>query len=347
MERIKGNRGVESEFKGKAGGLNMIEKQRLYYPYSDFLRERYGEKVYKIPINLPVGCPNRDGTCGEGGCIYCGEEGAGFEDLPNHLPVREQIAINLPRMHRKFKAEKFIAYFQNFTNTYLPLETLSGYLDEAVAPNVVEIALSTRPDCINDTLLTYLKEFEEKTGIRITLEIGLQTVNYHTLAWIRRGHSLAEFIDSILRIRPFGFDVCVHLILNLPGDTLADAVEAAKILSVLEVAQVKLHALYVVKNTALADMFQKGQLDLVGQEEYMERVIQFLEYLAPDIVVQRLIGRAPEKDTLWANWHTSWWKIKEEIEKQMTLTGKYQGRLCNYRNGPAIRRYYPNDGGGE
>ncbi len=325
----------------------MAQTPRLYRAYSDFLLERYGEKVYKIPINLPVGCPNRDGTCGTGGCIYCGDDGAGFEDLPNTLSIREQIAINQPRMQKKFKAEKFIAYFQNFTNTYLPLAELKRCMSEAVAPQIVEIALSTRPDCINDILLQFLQEFAQETGIRITLEIGLQTVNYHTLAWINRGHSLAEFIDCILRIKPYGFDVCVHLILNLPGDTLADAIEAAKVLSVLEVAQVKLHALYIVKNTPLAALYQAGSLELTGLDEYIERVIAFLDYLDPNMVVQRLIGRAPEEDTLWANWNTSWWKIKEEIESQMILRGHYQGRLYTYRNGPALRRFDDSTEGGE
>ncbi len=326
-----------------------VEQQRLYLPYSDFLRERYGEKVYKIPINLPVGCPNRDGTCGHGGCIYCGDDGAGFEDLPSTMPVADQIAVNRPKMREKFKARKFIAYFQNFTNTYMSWKELSGYLDEAVQPDIVEIALSTRPDCINDTLLENLKEFELRTGIRVTLEVGLQTVNYHTLEWINRGHSLAEFIDCMLRIRHYGFDTCVHLILNLPGDTSADAVESAKILSVLEVNQVKLHALYIVKNTRLAEMFLRNEFTMTSQEEYMDRVMAFLDYLDPHIAVQRLIGRAPEDDTLWANWNTSWWKIKEDIERQMTLTGRYQGRLYQYRNGPAIRRFYtePIEGGDE
>ena len=164
----------------------MVHTPRLYRAYSDFLLERYGEKVYKIPINLPVGCPNRDGTCGQGGCIYCGDDGAGFEDLPNTLSVQEQIAINQPKMRKKFKAKKFIAYFQNFTNTYMPLAELKRCMQAAAGPDIVEIALSTRPDCINDTLLSFLRDFAEETGIRITLEVGLQTVNYHTLAWINR-----------------------------------------------------------------------------------------------------------------------------------------------------------------
>jgi len=325
----------------------MMQTPRLYRAYSDFLRERYGEKVYKIPINLPVSCPNRDGTCGSGGCIYCGEDGAGFEDLPNTLSVSEQIRINRPRMEKKFKAEKFIIYFQNFTNTYLPWQDLHNYLSEAVQPDVVEMALSTRPDCVNDDLLRNLRNFETETGIRITLELGLQTANYHTLIRINRGHTLAELIDSVLRIKKYGFGICVHLILNLPGDTLADAVESAKILSVLEVEQVKLHALYIVKDTPLAEMWVNQAFALTSLEEYIERVIHFLEYLDPEMVVQRLIGRAPEEDTIWANWNTSWWKIKEEIQQQMSLTGRYQGRLYHYRNGPAIRRFYGEQTGGE
>lgn len=317
----------------------MAETQ-LYRPYSEYLRSRYGGKVYKIPVNLPVGCPNRDGTCGYGGCIYCGDDGAGFEDLPSSMSVSQQIHINRPKMRQKFRAEKFIVYFQNFTNTYLPLTQLAGYLHESTGEDVVEIALSTRPDCIHDDLLAYLKEFQDQNAVRISLEIGLQTVNYHTLDWINRGHTLAEFIDAAYRIRPFGFDICAHLIMNLPGDTMADSIEAAKILSALRVSQVKLHALYVVRNTRLAEWVKTGQVVLGSKEEYIDRVINFLEYLDPTIVIQRLIGRAPEADTLWVNWNTSWWKIKEEIEQQMTLTGARQGRKCDYLNGSAVKRFY-------
>lgn len=311
-----------------------------YNVYSQYLKNRYGEKVYKLPINLPLTCPNRDGTVGKGGCIFCGEEGAGFEDLSNKLKVREQLNINMEYIRKKYKAQKFIAYFQNFTNTYLPLEQFQNYIQEVNLPDIVEIAVSTRPDCINNAYLEFLKSFKERTGIQITIELGLQTVNYHTLVQINRGHTLAEFIDSIIRIKKLGLETCVHLILNLPWDKGEDVQENAKIVSALGVEQVKLHSLYIVKDTPLAKLYQDGKIQLFSKEEYIDRVINFLAYLDPKIVVQRLIGRAPEKDTLFVNWNTSWWKIRDTIEQLMEERDIWQGKAFNYLNGKALRNFF-------
>jgi len=311
-----------------------------YNVYSQYLKKRYGEKVYKLPVNLPLTCPNRDGTVGIGGCAFCGEEGAGFEDLSNSLTVGEQLKINMEYIRKKYKAQKFIAYFQNFTNTYLPLAAFAKYLEEVNYPDIVEAAISTRPDCINDSYLELLQNFREKTGIQVTIELGLQTVNYHTLEKINRGHTLAEFIDSVMRIKKMGLEVCTHLILNLPWDKMEDVQENAKVLSALGIEQVKLHSLYIVKNTALAKLYQTGEIELLSKEEYIERVITFLEYLDPQIVVQRLIGRAPEENTLFVNWNTSWWKIRDTIEELLEKRDTFQGKKFNYLNGKALTKFF-------
>jgi radical SAM protein (TIGR01212 family) len=311
----------------------------LYNVYSDYLRQKYGEKVYKLPIGLPVTCPNRDGTCGVNGCAFCGEIGAGYENLPASMTVAEQIEANKAHIVPKYKAKKFIAYFQNFSNTYLPLESLKAYLQEACQKDVVEIALATRPDCVNEHYLDILNEIKSRYKVEISIELGLQTVNYHTLQKIYRGHTLAEFIDAVLRIKRKHISVCAHLILNLPWDTMSDVIESAKILSALGVDQVKLHALYIVKNTIMADWYQNGEISIISKEEYVERVVTFLEYLHSDIVIQRLIGRAPESNTLFTNWHTGWWKIRDAIEQTMEKRGSYQGIKCNYLNGSAVQKF--------
>lgn len=310
-----------------------------YRIYSHYLRNRYGAKVYKLPINLPVTCPNRDGNIGENGCIFCGKEGAGFEDLSNTLTVRDQLEININYISEKYKAQKFIAYFQNFTNTYLPLEKFQQYCQEACLPRIVELAISTRPDCLDESYLDFLYMLKENQGINISIELGLQTVNYHTLAKTNRGHTLAEFIDAVRRIKKRGLEVCTHLILNLPWDQMTDTVESAKILSALGVDQVKLHSLYIVKNTVLAKMYEEGQVTLWSKEEYVERVVAFLEYLDPNIVIQRLIGRAPEENTIFVNWNTSWWKIRDDIEALLEEKDTYQGKKFNYLNGSALRKF--------
>lgn len=311
----------------------------LYRTYSSYLKERYGEKVYKLPVGLPVTCPNRDGSLGARGCAFCGAIGAGYENLPAEMTVAEQLAANRAHIMPKYKARKFVAYFQNFSNTYLPVEALRAYVEEACVPDVVAVYLATRPDCVHDAYLDILRRVSEARGVDIAVELGLQSANWRTLRQVGRGHTLAEFIDAVLRCRRYGLATCAHLILNLPGDERADAVESAKIVSALGVDQVKLHALYIVKGTELARQYEAGTLELASLEEYVERVVAFLEHLAPGVVVQRLIGRAPESNTLFSNWGTGWWKIRDAIEACMAQRGAYQGRLAGYLNGSAVRKF--------
>ncbi|AOY78097.1 TIGR01212 family radical SAM protein [Clostridium formicaceticum] len=308
----------------------------LYRTYSDYLREKYGEKVYKLPINLPLTCPNRDGRLGQGGCTFCAEVGTGFENLPNSYTVAQQLESNKKIIRKKYKAKKFIAYFQNFTNTYLPLEDFKKYVQEAVGEDIVEIAISTRPDCIDENYLIFLKEIKDKYAIEISIELGLQTVNYHSLKKINRGHTLAEFIDAVFYIQKYGFEICTHLILNLPWDDEDDVIENAKIISALRIQQVKLHALYLVKGTKMGEMYEKGEFQIIPVETYQKRVVTFLEYLAPNIIVQRLIGRAPEENSVFVNWNRSWWKIRDEIHEMMEKDNSYQGKRANYLGGKAL-----------
>lgn len=311
---------------------------RLYKNYSDYLQERYGEKVYKLPVNLPGTCPNRDGTVGEGGCIFCDEEGSGFECLSNTLSVEKQLEDNRTFFAKRFNAHKFIAYFQAFTNTYLPLAQFKANIIAASqVADLVGIAISTRPDCIREDYLAFLAEVAQEKKLDIVIELGLQTVNYHTLKAVNRGHTLAEFIDAVLRIKKYGFQVVAHIILNLPGDNQGDVEENAKILSALGVDYVKLHSLYIVKNTVLGQMYERGEVELITLEEYVERVILFLEYLDPHMVVQRLIGKGPQGNLDFCNWDTSWWKIKQIIEERMVQRSSYQGKRFNYLNGKALR----------
>ena len=302
----------------------------LYNEYSKYLKNKYGEKVYKLPVNIPATCPNRDGTIGYGGCTFCAEVGTGFEMLDNTISVREQIERNMEYISRKYNAKKFIAYFQNYTNTYLELETFKMYIREAIIQNIVEISISTRPDCVGEEYLQFLNEIHVEYNVNISIELGLQTVNYHTLININRGHTLAAFIDAIMRIKKYNFETCAHVILNLPGDSMVDIVETAKILSVLKVEQVKIHSLYIMENTEMGRLYKENKIALISKDEYLERVITFLEYLNKDIVVQRLIGRAPKENSLFVNWSMSWWKIKDEILDNMAKQDRYQGKKSIY-----------------
>jgi radical SAM protein (TIGR01212 family) len=315
----------------------VINSKELYRNYSDYLVERFGEKVYKIPISISGTCPNRDGKLGTGGCIFCGEEGAGHETLSKEILPVEQFKRNSQYISKRYKANKFIPYFQDFTNTYMPVEEFKKNISQVCLENVVGIAISTRPDCIDKKYLLALADIQKNFGIKIYIELGLQSVNYKTLKKINRGHTLAEFIDSVLMIKEFGFDICVHVILNLPWDDIEDTIECAKVLSALKVDGVKLHALYIDKNTKMAELFNSGDIDIIDLEEYVDRVVEFLAYLSGDIVIQRLVGRAPEENTLFVNWNRSWWIIKDMIENQMRAKGIRQGIKCDYLGGKALK----------
>ncbi|WP_366923494.1 TIGR01212 family radical SAM protein [Metallumcola ferriviriculae] len=309
-----------------------------YRQYSAFLRQKYGEKVYKLPVNLPGSCPNRDGTMGRGGCIFCDEQGAGFECLPSAWSVRQQLERNRAFFRKRFNAERFIAYFQAFTNTYFPLAQFREYMEAAAEAELVGISVSTRPDCVSDPYLDVLLSLAEK-GLDIDVELGLQTVNYHTLRRVNRGHTLAEFLDAVLRVKKRGFSVCAHVILNLPGENIDDVIENAKILSAMRVDYVKLHSLYVVKGTELGRQYQHGEIEMITLDDYVSRVVTFLEYLHPETVIQRLVGKGPKEKQLFSNWDTSWWKIKQMIEKRLEDLDTFQGAKCDYLNGAALRRF--------
>lgn len=309
-----------------------------YRIYSKYLREKYGEKVYKLPLNLPLTCPNRDGAVGVGGCSFCAEVGAGFESLENTLSVKEQLEKNMDYIRGRYKANKFIAYFQNYTNTYMELDKFEKYMNEAIIEDIVEISVSTRPDAINDEYLKILKDIESK-GVNISIELGLQTVNYHTLKKINRGHTLAELIDAVIRIKKYGFETTVHLILNLPNDNMDDIIENAKVLSALKVDGVKLHSLYIAKGTKMACEYENKEIEMVELDEYVKRVCVFLQYISKDIVIHRLIGRAPEENTLFCNWNTSWWKIKDMIDEYLEIKDIHQGDKCDYLNGKSVKKF--------
>ena len=304
---------------------------KLYNEYSQYLKLKYGEKVYKLPVNISCTCPNRDGTLGYGGCTFCADVGTGFEMLDNSLSVKEQLKQNMEYISKKYKANKFIAYFQNYTNTYMDMEKFKNYINDALMDNIVEIAISTRPDCISKDKLKFLYEIQNKYNVNISIELGLQTVNYHTLKTINRGHTLAEFIDAVLRIKRYNFEICTHIILNLPNDDIIDTIETAKILSVLKVDQVKIHSLYIMDNTEMGRLYKNKEITVISKDEYVERVVVFLEHLNEDIVVQRLAGRAPKENSLFVNWGMSWWRIKDEILCKMESEKRYQGNKNKFK----------------
>lgn len=313
----------------------------FYYKYSDYMKQKYGQKVYKIPVNLPVSCPVRDGSLSTGGCVFCGDSAAGHEALSADLTPKEQIIGNIDYIGPNYGANLFEVYFQNFTNTYLSPAELKSYLYEAAASDdrIVRLTVSTRPDCIAGAYLDILKEVSINSGLDVCIELGLQSVNPATLRILGRGHGLAEYIDSVLLIRQYHFEICTHLITTLPWDTRDDIIEAAKILSVLQTDSVKLHSLYVEKNTRLAEWYADGTFVPIPIEEYISRTADFLEYLSPDISVQRLAARVPQDASIFANWGRSHWVLQDMIRDEMTRRGSRQGKHFSYGCDAQVRKF--------
>ena len=209
--------------------------------------------------------------------------------------------------------------------------------EAAKLPDIVEIAISTRPDCIREDYLDMMEEIAAAYNISIGIELGLQTANYHTLKDIRRGHGLAEYLDACLRIQKRDFLLCTHVILNLPGDTLDDVIETGKIISIMGNHLVKAHSLYIARETEMAHLFENGRLTIGSKEDYFLRLQTFLEYLSPDIAVERLFSRIPEEDALFSNWQTSWWKLQDEFLAHMEAHKSFQGKRYDYMNGPSLK----------
>ncbi len=308
-----------------------------YNSFSDYLKNKYGDKVYKIPVNLELTCPNRDGNLGFGGCIFCGESGAAFEKLPSSMEIEKQIEENIRFYREKYDAKKYIIYFQNYTNTYVNQDFFENMFTKINHPDICAIYISTRPDCIDDKRLSILKEFSLKYKYDICIELGLQSVNYKTLNKLNRGHTLAEFIDAVSLIKKYEFQICAHMILNLPWDDEEDVIEGAKILSALKVDQVKLHSLYIVKGTPMCKQYENGEFEMGTVYDYVKRVVSFISYLSSDIVVQRLISRAKQGETVFSNYGLSWWKIKDNIENELELRDVCQGDKCDYLGAKVLK----------
>jgi hypothetical protein len=301
----------------------------LYNKLSDYLKNKYGERVQRLPINAGFTCPNKIGLKGTGGCIYCEETGSGFAALSPKTSIKEQVEYMIKRYEGR--ANKYMAYFQSNTNTFAPAHVLKKIYDSALIDDrIVILDISTRPDSVEDEKLDLIASYKEK--LDVYLEFGLQSVNHHTLKILNRGHTLADFIDAVNRAKKRNIEVIVHIIIDLPWDSEEDIIEGAKILSALNVDGVKLHSLYITENTVLGQMYKNGEIKPLSFEEFINRNILFLEYLDPKVVIHRLAADPPKENVLHGNWGMSKIKIINLLEKEMRNRNTYQGRMFNYLN---------------
>ncbi len=257
--------------------------------HTAYLLDRFGCRVHKISVDAGLSCPNRDGTIGTGGCIYCNAQGSGTGAAGRGLSVTEQLASAKAYIRKRFGAEKFIAYFQAFTNTFAPVERLDALWSEALAvPDVVGLSIGTRPDCAPEAVLDLAAGFARRSFF--WMEYGLQSAHDRTLALIRRGHDAAAFADAVRRTRARGIPVCAHVILGLPGETTADMIATADFLAKLDVDGVKLHLLYVVRGSRMEELYRSGRYECLTEADYVDTASAFLSRLPPRTVIQRLTG---------------------------------------------------------
>lgn len=257
----------------------------------------------------------------------CASSGIDFELLDARVPLSEQLAQNLNYISAKYKAQKFIAYFQNYTTTYLATEQVLALLEQVNRPDFVEIALSARPDCLSEDLLRALQSFQQRTAKRVVLELGVQILNDSILQHMNRGHDAQCCIDAILRIKQHGLAVCAHVILNYPGVEEADILYTAHALAELKVDRVKCHSLYIQEDTQLAKDYLAGRFVIAPADDYMQRVILFLRHLPAEVIIERFFARAPKQNTLFCNWGRSWRYLQNELERKLESSDIYQGDL--------------------
>ncbi|QJA06290.1 TIGR01212 family radical SAM protein [Thermosulfurimonas marina] len=302
---------------------------RRYYSFNQFLRERFGERVQKVPLDAGFTCPNRDGTKGHGGCIYCNAYGSGTGAFRQGISVREQMLSGMEKMARRYGARKFLAYFQAFSNTYGPPEVLRARYEEAlVDERVVGLCVGTRPDCVNEEVAEVLAEFESR-GLMVWVELGLQSVHNETLARIRRGHTFEDFLAAleILKRRPLL--VCVHLIFGLPGEGPLEMLETVRKLAELPVDGIKFHELYVVRGSALEALYRQGHYRPLTQGEYADLVAEAIAHLPPRVVIQRLTGDPRPEELVAPDWARDKSGTRRLIEETLLNRGLYQGKYLS------------------
>lgn len=299
--------------------------QPRYNAYGRFLKETFGCRVYKVSIDGGFTCPNRDGSLSLEGCTYCNNDSFRPRSATRLRPVPEQMSEGMDYLRRRYGARKFIAYFQPFSNTYAPLADLVPLYEAALDhPDVVGLALGTRPDCIDEEKLAWLERLARTRFV--TVEYGLQSVCDETLRRINRGHDLACWLEAMARTRNRGIWIGAHLILGFPWETRAETLAGADIVSDEGVNVLKLHHLHVVRGTALAREFAANPFPLPTLGEYADLVADFLERLSPDIRIERLFGTAPEGELIAPLWGAGRARTRSFIEDTLAGRGVLQGQ---------------------
>lgn len=296
----------------------------LYNNLSGYFREKYGKRLGKICIDGGFSCPNRDGRCGEGGCIYCGERGAG-EHIDPTLSIGEQVRGALADAEAD---DLFVAYFQNFTNTYAPVSVLKERYDAALIDDRIKVlAIGTRPDCIDEEIAKLIASYKERCDVWV--EFGLQTASDKTADIINRGYHRDSFEAAMELMKKYAIPVVVHLIVGLPDESIEDVKDTVEYINRFELFGIKIHSIYVMRGTRLAEMYEMGEYTPPAMEEYVESAVYILTHIKPDITVHRLTGDCPGDQLVAPQWNRAKNEIINTIVYKMQLYGLSQG--CKYQ----------------
>ncbi|MCH5317053.1 MAG: TIGR01212 family radical SAM protein [Eubacterium sp.] len=287
-----------------------------YYSFNQYLRDTFGCKVYKISINGGFTCPNRDGTLGENGCIFCSRGGSGDFAESAEKSITEQIESGKRRVKKKIKDGKYIAYFQAFTNTYAPAEVLERKFTEAINhPDIVAISIATRPDCLPDEVIDLLEKLNKIKPVFV--ELGLQTIHEKTAEYIRRGYALGVYDNAVLRLKAAGINVVTHVIIGLPFETKADIIETVDHVCKAGTNGIKLQLLHVLKNTDLARDYESGEFEVLTLEEYIDILKACVERIPQNVVIHRLTGDGAKKDLIAPLWSADKKNVLNTINKAL------------------------------
>lgn len=295
----------------------------MYYKLSEYLKERFGQKVWKVPVDAGFSCPNRDGHKGTGGCIYCSVDSF---DGAEKGSVEFQVKSRIEKL-KKRKIEKYIIYFQSYSNTYADTETIKKRIEESlIDEGIAAVHVGTRPDVIDSEKLEFFAELNKR--YEVVIEYGLQSCSDETLKFINRGHSVKDFTDAVELTHSFGIKTCAHLIFGLPGDSRADMMDSVELINRLGVYSVKFHHLHIVKDTKLAELYEEGNVDVLNADEYIDILAEALGRLKKDIVVSRIAGDASGDTLIAPVWEISKGQIENLLKKRMAEKGIVQGSLC-------------------
>ena len=304
------------------------DSNKRYYTYDYFLKKTYGGKCAKIPLDAGFSCPNMDGKCGFGGCVYCSSRGSGDFAASATLPIAEQYEIGRRNLSKKWSVERCIPYFQARTNTYAPLDKIKEKFEAALlCEGVVAMNVATRADCLEDDVVDYLSELAER--VDLTVELGLQTIHDEIAEKINRGHTYEQFLEGYEKLRRANskIRICIHIIFGLPDESDEMMAETAKVVGALRPDMVKIHLLHVIRGTKLAKWYESGEYTPLEREKYIALVANSLQYFYKDTVIARLTGDGAPDDLLAPDWSRKKTTVINDVDKYLFTHDMWQGKL--------------------